>query len=41
MGGRLGLSPFDALSRETFEYPIGLIRSAKKIRQFDMGAHIE
>ena len=28
MGGRLGQSPFDALSGETFEYPIALIRSA-------------
>ena len=29
MGGRLGQSPFDALSGETFEYPIALIRSAQ------------
>jgi hypothetical protein len=30
MGGRPGQSPFDALSRETFEYPIALIRSAPR-----------
>ena len=35
MGGRLGQSPFDALSRETFEYPIALIRSAPRSKRAD------
>lgn len=35
MGGRLGQSPFDASSRETFEYLIALIRSAPRSTRAD------